>query len=88
MMQLLVLLKQPRRPLCLPCWLQVVGTFISALVFGILTYILVVIGIVRRSHLAGSPFVECLMYGELHRCSERPCACLGAGLLSWFHCLE
>ena len=43
---------------------QVVGTFISAIVFGVATYLLVLVGIVRRGHLAGSPFVECLMYGE------------------------
>lgn len=41
----------------------VLGTFISALVFGLCTYLLVLIGLVRRSHLAGSPFVECLAYG-------------------------
>jgi hypothetical protein len=41
----------------------VLGTFISALVFGLCTYLLVLLGIVRRSHLAGSPFVECLAYG-------------------------
>lgn len=43
---------------------QVVGTFISALVFGFATYFLVLLGLVRRSHLAGSPFIECLAYGE------------------------
>ncbi|KAL4430540.1 hypothetical protein ABPG77_005780 [Micractinium sp. CCAP 211/92] len=42
----------------------VLGTFISALVFGLATYLLVLVGIVRRSHLAGSPFVECLAYGS------------------------
>ncbi|GAB4823231.1 hypothetical protein N2152v2_010277 [Parachlorella kessleri] len=42
----------------------VVGTFISAIVFGVATYLLVLVGIVRRGHLAGSPFVECLMYGS------------------------
>lgn len=40
-----------------------VGTFISSLVFGFATYALVLIGLVRRSHLAGSPFIECLAYG-------------------------
>lgn len=43
---------------------QVLGTFISALVFGLATYLLVLVGIVRRTHLAGAPFVECLAYGE------------------------
>jgi hypothetical protein len=42
----------------------VLGTFISALVFGLCTYLLVLLGIVRRSHMAGSPFVECLAYGR------------------------
>ncbi|PSC74995.1 sodium hydrogen exchanger 3 [Micractinium conductrix] len=42
----------------------VLGTFISALVFGFATYLLVLLGIVRRSHLGGSPFVECLAYGS------------------------
>ncbi|KAL4436987.1 hypothetical protein ABPG75_004126 [Micractinium tetrahymenae] len=42
----------------------ILGTFISALVFGLTTYLLVLIRIVRRSHLAGSPFVECLAYGS------------------------
>jgi NhaP-type Na+/H+ or K+/H+ antiporter len=41
----------------------VLGTFVSALVFGLATYALVLVGLVRRSHLAGSPFVECLAYG-------------------------
>ena len=41
----------------------VLGTLASTLVFGIGTYMLVLIGLVRRSHLGGSPFVECLMYG-------------------------
>ncbi|KAI3434634.1 hypothetical protein D9Q98_002701 [Chlorella vulgaris] len=41
----------------------VLGTFLSAMAFGLGTYLLVVLGLVRRSHLAGSPFVECLAYG-------------------------
>lgn len=41
----------------------VLGTLASTLVFGIGTYMLVLIGIIRRSHMGGSPFVECLMYG-------------------------
>lgn len=47
-----------------PTRVQVLGTFISALVFGLATYLLVLVGIVSRSHLAGAPFVECLLYGE------------------------
>ncbi len=46
-----------------PCPTQILGTFISALVFGLATYFLVLLGIVRRSHLGGSPFIECLAYG-------------------------
>ncbi|PRW57911.1 sodium hydrogen exchanger variant 1 [Chlorella sorokiniana] len=42
----------------------ILGTFISALVFGLATYLLVLLGIVRRSHLGGSPFIECLAYGS------------------------
>ena len=39
----------------------VLGTFVSALAFGLATYALVLLGIVRRAHLAGSPLVECLL---------------------------
>ena len=39
----------------------VLGTFVSALTFGLATYGLVLLGIVRRGHLAGSPLVECLL---------------------------
>ena len=42
----------------------VVGTFISSIVFGLFTYLLVLIGVVRVSNLAGAPLVECLMYGS------------------------
>jgi NhaP-type Na+/H+ or K+/H+ antiporter len=36
---------------------------LSTITFAFGTYFLVLIGLVRRSHLGGSPFVECLMYG-------------------------
>jgi NhaP-type Na+/H+ or K+/H+ antiporter len=45
------------------CSYAVLGTFISALVFGLGTYLLVLLHIVPRSHLGGAPLVECLMYG-------------------------
>lgn len=40
------------------------GTFISALFFGSITYSLVAIGIVKRSHLGTAPLIECLLYGK------------------------
>eukprot|EP00891_Asterochloris_glomerata_P000623 jgi/Astpho2/623/Aster-04465 len=43
----------------------VAGTFISALAFGILTYLLVVLGAVKRAHLGPAPLIECLLYGSL-----------------------
>lgn len=43
---------------------QVVGTFISALVFGFATYLLVLLKVVNITSMAGAPLVECLMYGE------------------------
>eukprot|EP00887_Chlorella_sp_A99_P005897 scaffold1.g5897.t1 len=42
----------------------ILGTFISALVFGLATYVLVLIHLVSPSHLAGAPFIECLLYGS------------------------
>ena len=42
----------------------VAGTFISALAFGILTYLLVVLGAVKRAHLGPAPLIECLLYGK------------------------
>ena len=42
---------------------SILGTVLSCLTFGIGTYFLVLIGVIRRSHLGGSPFAECLMYG-------------------------
>ena len=41
----------------------ILGTVASTLAFAFGTYFLVLIGVVRRSHMGGSPFVECLMYG-------------------------
>lgn len=54
------------------------GTFISALFFGSITYGLVAIGVVKRSHLGTAPLIECLLYGEFaslvalstHHCSH------------------
>jgi hypothetical protein len=56
---------------------QVVGTFISAVVFGVGTYLLVVIGVISKSHMGGSPFVECLMYGKPTVAVW--CVCVGGG---------
>ena len=55
----------------------ILGTFISALVFGLCTYFLVLLGVVRRSHLGGAPFVECLAYGERASGCWRHRGCLG-----------
>ncbi|KAK9818672.1 hypothetical protein WJX74_002819 [Apatococcus lobatus] len=41
------------------------GTLISALVFGLLTYGMVAVGIVKRSHLGSAPLIECMLYGSL-----------------------
>lgn len=41
----------------------VLGTFASAAAFGIGTYLLYLVGLVRPQHLGGAPFVECMMYG-------------------------
>lgn len=41
----------------------VLGTLLSTLAFGLGTYMLVLLHIVSRSHMGGSPFAECLMYG-------------------------
>lgn len=40
------------------------GTFISALFFGSITYAMVAIGVVKRSHLGTAPLIECLLYGQ------------------------
>ena len=40
------------------------GTFISALFFGFVTYGLVAIKVVKRSHLGTAPLIECLLYGK------------------------
>lgn len=44
----------------------VLGTVISTLVFGLLTYLLVLIRVVKRSHLGTNPLVDCLLYGATH----------------------
>lgn len=41
----------------------ILGTFISTLTFGFGTYVLYLIGIIRRSHLGGAPFLESMLYG-------------------------
>ena len=40
------------------------GTFISTILFGLVTYFLVIIRVVKRSHLGPAPLVECMLYGE------------------------
>ena len=42
------------------------GTFISTILFGLATYFLVLIRVVKRSHLGPAPLVECMLYGGLH----------------------
>lgn len=49
----------------------VVGTLISSFVFGFFTYILVAIGIVKRTHLGSSPFLDCMLYGAA---TSPPCS--------------
>lgn len=51
------------RLLSCPCSYAVLGTFISALTFGLGTYFLVLLHIISPSHMGGAPFVESLMYG-------------------------
>lgn len=60
------------------------GTFISALFFGLFTYALVAIKVVKRSHLGTAPLIECLLYGEAACCScaRQPSGSL-AGHVSW-----
>jgi sodium/hydrogen exchanger 8 len=41
----------------------VLGTLISTIAFGLLTYLLVVLHIVKRSHLGTAPLIECFLYG-------------------------
>jgi hypothetical protein len=41
----------------------VAGTLISTLVFGLLTYFLLAIRVVRRSALGPAPLTECMLYG-------------------------
>ena len=43
----------------------VVGTFISTLVFGLATWLLVLLRIVQRQHMGTSPLLSCLLYGAL-----------------------
>ncbi|KAK9843766.1 hypothetical protein WJX81_005547 [Elliptochloris bilobata] len=41
------------------------GTLVSTLVFGLLTYLLVVIHVVQHSALGPAPLTECMLYGAL-----------------------
>ena len=41
------------------------GTILSTLVFSLLTWLLVLVGIVKRAHLGSSPLLSCLLYGAL-----------------------
>ena len=41
----------------------VLGTFISAVVFGTVTYTLVLMHIISPKSLGAAPFAECFMYG-------------------------
>lgn len=41
----------------------VAGTLLSTLVFGLLTYFLVIIHVVQRSALGPTPLTECMLYG-------------------------
>ena len=54
------------------------GTFVSTLVFGLLTYFLVIIHVVSRSALGPAPLTECMLYGaEPWACfCHQPCCCL------------
>ena len=47
------------------------GTFVSTLVFGLLTYFLVIIHVVSRSALGPAPLTECMLYGA----HPRSCLC-------------
>lgn len=53
----------------------VAGTLISTLVFGLLTYFLLVIHVVRRSAFGPAPLTECMLYGapRLHCGRLRAC---------------
>ena len=44
----------------------VVGTLVSTILFGLATYLLMLMHIVKRSHLGTAPLVECMLYGEQH----------------------
>ncbi|KAK9915576.1 hypothetical protein WJX75_001018 [Coccomyxa subellipsoidea] len=43
----------------------VVGTLISTILFGLVTYLLMLMHVVKRSHLGTAPLVECMLYGAL-----------------------
>ena len=45
----------------------VVGTAISTLVFGLATYFLVLLRVVKRKHLGPQPLIECMLFGKKKR---------------------
>lgn len=54
----------------------VAGTLISTLVFGLLTYFLVIIHVVQRSALGPAPLTECMLYGADASPPQRVCPAL------------
>ncbi len=44
----------------------VVGTLVSTILFGLATYVLMLMHVVKRSHLGTAPLVECMLYGKQH----------------------
>ena len=42
----------------------VAGTALSTLVFGLATYCLVLLRVVKRKHLGPQPLIECMLFGE------------------------
>lgn len=54
----------------------VAGTLISTLVFGLLTYFLVIIHVVQRSALGPAPLTECMLYGADASSPQRVCPAL------------
>lgn len=42
----------------------VAGTAVSTLVFGLATYALVLLRVVKRRHLGPQPLIECMLFGE------------------------
>lgn len=63
----------------------VLGTILSTLVFSLLTWLLVLVRVVKHQHLGSSPLLSCMLYGvlawELQLCSAL--LLFNAGL--WHH---